>query len=207
MQLTKGKLAIILSKLKVFESPKAESEQYAIPSQIAATLLWDMYMNGDIDGKTVADFGCGTGILGLGTSLLGAKNVFLIDFDQDALDIAKENKKYLEDEFDVELNVVFEHKDITEFNKKVDVAIQNPPFGVQKEHADKEFLQKAFSITDKVYSMHKAESEKFLSAFARDNGFKITNNWLFDWPLKSTMKHHTQKKHTFKVGAWRFEKE
>lgn len=207
MQLTKGKLAIVLSMLKVFESPKAKSEQYPTPSQIAATLLWDMYMNGDIEGKIIADLGCGTGILGLGASLLGAKKVFLVDFDQDALDIAKENEKFLEDEFEVELNVVFEHKGIIEFNEQVDIVIQNPPFGVQKEHADKEFLQKAFSITDKVYSMHKAESEKFLSVFAKDNGFKITNNWFFDWPLKATMEYHTQKKHTFKVGAWRFEKD
>ena len=35
-------------------------------------------MNNDIKDKTIADLGCGTGILGLGAAVLEAKKVYLI---------------------------------------------------------------------------------------------------------------------------------
>ncbi len=41
--------------------------------------------------KTVLDMGCGSGILGIGASLMGAKNVVCVDIDKNATEIAAKN--------------------------------------------------------------------------------------------------------------------
>jgi len=89
---------------------------------------------------------------------------------------------------------VFVNKDVRDIDEKVDIVIENPPFGIKGEkHADRVFLEKAFNITSIVYTFHKAESKEFIEKFSHDNGFKITNYWEFDWPLKQTMKFHKKK--------------
>jgi ribosomal protein L11 methyltransferase len=45
----------------------------------------------DLNGKTVIDFGCGSGILGIAALLLGAKKVFAIDNDPQALLATRDN--------------------------------------------------------------------------------------------------------------------
>ena len=91
MMLSKSELAIVLSKMKVFDEPELLKEQYATDSEVAAELLWSAYMNGDVKDRIVADFGCGTGILGIGCLLLEAKKVFFVDSDSKAIDVLKEN--------------------------------------------------------------------------------------------------------------------
>jgi len=71
---TKSSLAIELSNLNVFSKAKVKLEQYPTDSEIAADVLWNAYMKDELKGKTIADLGCGTGILGIGALLLGAKN-------------------------------------------------------------------------------------------------------------------------------------
>lgn len=45
----------------------------------------------DFDGKTVADCGCGTGILAIFASMLGAKNIIAFDYDKCSVDNSIEN--------------------------------------------------------------------------------------------------------------------
>ena len=45
----------------------------------------------DLDGRSVLDVGCGSGILGLGALLLGAKMAVLVDVDRQATEIAAHN--------------------------------------------------------------------------------------------------------------------
>lgn len=47
--------------------------------------------NLNLNGLTVLDVGCGSGILGLSALLLGAKNASLVDIDSQAADAAKHN--------------------------------------------------------------------------------------------------------------------
>ena len=89
--ISKSGLAIALSKLKTFKKPKVSLEQYPTDSEVAAELLWHAYMAGDIEGKKIADLGCGTGILGIGCLLLGAEHVYFADIDAEALEICLEN--------------------------------------------------------------------------------------------------------------------
>ena len=73
---SKSRLAVILSGLEGFSKPKVRQEQYLMDGEIGAFVLWNAYLLGDIKGKVIADLGCGTGVLGIGTLLLGAKHVF-----------------------------------------------------------------------------------------------------------------------------------
>lgn len=192
--MNKKQLEIQLSKLERFENVKPELEQYATDSDTAATLLWIAFMNGDIENKVIADLGCGNGIFGIGALILGAKKVYFVDVDKDALKIAEKNC-----EFD---NAEFLNLDISEFEEKVDVVVMNPPFGVQNIHADKVFLEKAMEISDRVYSIHKIESKDFVNSLTRDNGFEVSGIGKVDMPLGKTMKFHKKDKHFVKVGIW-----
>jgi putative methylase len=127
MKYSKSQLAIALSKLQVFPTPKPRLEQYPTDSEIAAEVLWFAGMRNDIKEKTVTDLGCGTGILGIGALLLGAKKTFFIDKDKEALAILGSNLKKLK----IKKGFEIIDADISKFNKRVDVVIQNPPFGTK----------------------------------------------------------------------------
>ncbi|MCK4860117.1 MAG: methyltransferase, partial [Candidatus Omnitrophica bacterium] len=205
---SKSSLAILLSKLKVFEAPKLKSEQYTTDSEIAADILWKAYYLENINNKTIADLGSGTGILGLGALLLGAKKVFFIENDKNSIQTAKENLKFLEEETGIKLakKAIFLNQDINNFNDKVDTVIQNPPFGTKQKHADKIFLEKAFSLTKVIYSFHKLETERFVNKISEDYSFNITHLWKFDFPIKSTYNFHKKIIQRIKVGCWRMKK-
>ncbi len=202
---TKSQLAIALSKLKTFIEPDASLEQYPVDTELAASILWKCYMDGVL--KAVADLGAGTGILGLGAALLGAKKVYLVDIDKKALELAKQNQTQLEADFGVKLPVVYVNKSVKGFNLKVDTVIQNPPFGVQNEHADRIFLESAMGIADNIYTLHKAESKQFIDAFAHDNGFSVREMIFAEFPLKSSMRFHTQRIKILKVAWWILKRE
>ena len=140
---SKKALAVLLSGLEGFQEPKVRVEQYTTDPEIAAEVLWQAYMKGDI-GEVSVDLGCGTGILGLGMLVLGAEKVFFIDSDKNALEIAKKNLEKVKSEGYIDGEAVFRCQDIKEFNEKVNLVLQNPPFGTKVRHSDKIFLDKAF---------------------------------------------------------------
>jgi len=126
-----------------------------------------------------------------------------------ALSIAKENLADIEERFEIDLKdkAKFIVSGVDFFDEKVDLVVQNPPFGIKGDkHADKVFLEKAFRVSDVIYSFHKAESKGFLNAVTKDNDFKVEEYWEFDWPLKQTMKYHTKKIQYIKVGCWKLVK-
>ncbi len=200
---SKSRLAIELSKLSVFDQPDAESEQYPTDSEIAAEALWNAYYLGDIEGRSIADLGCGTGILGIGVLLLDAKRVFFVDKDENAIRQARENYTRYKETVN---EAVFLQQDVKEFQQKVDVVIQNPPFGTRQKHADREFLMQAFTLAPVVYTFHKTTSKDFMSRIAEDNNFKVTHYWEFDFPLKATQLFHKKRIQRIKVGCWRLER-
>jgi len=205
---SKSNLAILLSKLRLFEAPKLKAEQYTTDSEIAAAVLWQAYYLRDIENKTIADLGSGTGILGLGALLLGAKKVFFVENDKDSIKIAKKNLAFIEKGTKAKLSekAIFLNRDINNFNEKVDTVIQNPPFGTKQRHADKIFLEKAFSLADVIYSFHKLKTEVFVNKISGDYGFGITNLWKFDFPIKATYSFHKKRIQRIKVGCWRMNK-
>ena len=62
-----------LQEVRRFEDPKLLLEQYPTPPHIAARIIYTMATSfDDIDGKSVADLGCGCGVLGIGCAMLGS---------------------------------------------------------------------------------------------------------------------------------------
>ncbi len=163
----KKHLAILLSSLEGFKDPKPELEQYRTPGNVAAELLWVALQLGDVEGKVVADFGTGTGVLAIGAKLLGARKVYALEIDKNALEIARRNAERLG------VEVEFLHMDISEFSERVHTVVMNPPFGSQRRHADRPFLLKAFEVSDVVYTIHLAKPEvrRFIEGFSRDHNF------------------------------------
>lgn len=203
---SKSSLAVVLSGLKGFEKPKVRAEQYITEPEIAAEMLWLMHMRGELDGKTVADLGSGTGILGLGALLLGAGKVFLVEKDKEAAAISKQNhQSLLSQGFEIG-EAVFVNSGISDFNERVDVVVENPPFGTKEKHADKAFLEKAFSLADTVYSFHKTSTEKFVSAFAGDSGFAVSEKLSFSFPLKAAHEFHRRRIHRIEAALFRLER-
>ncbi len=194
---SKSELAIVLSKLKQFDNPKVVLEQYSTDPEIAAQVLWSSYMQGDIEGKTVADLGCGPGVFGIGAALLGAKKVYFVDVDDSALKITKENMGGVGVKGELVLS------NVKDFSKKVDTVLMNPPFGTKVKHHDRLFLEKAFSISTIIYSIHKITSKKFISEFATDSGFKVESVEEFKMKLVRTMKHHKKGRVIVDCGVWR----
>jgi putative methylase len=201
---SKSGLAIELSKLKIFEKPSVKLEQYATESEFAAEILWFANMTNDISGKVIVDLGCGTGVLGIGALLLGAKRVIFVDIDEKSLKLAKENlisvDKSLLDK------AVFVKKDVEDIDEEADTVIQNPPFGTKTKHIDVVFLEKAMELAPVVYSFHKLETRDFIDEKIKKSRHKKTHFWIFDWPLKMTLKHHKKKIQKIKVGCWRIER-
>ncbi len=196
---SKSSLAITLSKLEVFNQANVSLEQYPTDSEIAATILWQAHMNNDIEDKIIADLGAGTGILGIGALLLGAKFVYFIEKDKKAIEILENNLKNL----NIEDNFEIINKDIQDFNKKVDLVIQNPPFGTKEKHADKLFLEKAFEITNKIYSFHKTSTKVFVEKISKDHNFKIKEQINFKFPLKATQKFHKKRIENIEVSCYK----
>ena len=196
---SKSSLAIELSKLKVFNQANVSLEQYPTDSEIAATILWQAKMNNDIEDKIIADLGAGTGILGIGALLLGADYVYFVEKDEKAIEILKENLNNL----NIEDNFKIINSEIQEFNKKVDLVIQNPPFGTKEKHADKLFLEKAFEITSKIYSFHKTSTKVFIEKISKDHNFKIKEQINFKFPLKATQKFHKKRIENIDVSCFK----
>src|SRR3989338_4814482 len=199
----KRDLAIIISQLNLVKLPSYSLEQYQTESELAAEILWYAFSSNDINGKIVADFGCGNGIFGIGALILGAKMVYFVDVDKKSILTAKENLKSIEEKFSKKFSCSFVQKRVNEFSKKVDTVIQNPPFGVQTPHADREFLLQSFKFAKKVYSIHKIESLQFLDRFAQENNAQSIFLKRIYFPLKKTQKYHKKRKYDVVVGLWK----
>jgi putative methylase len=205
-ELTKSRLSIILSKLDSFIEPKVELEQYEIDPEIAGNVLWNAHIKGKVNLKTVADLGCGTGIIGIGALFLGAKDVYFVEIDENAIKIAKNSYLCMKSESSykglIKGKGLFYHKNVADFTKKVDLVVMNPPYGVKVRHADRVFLKKAMQISDLVYSFAKSESKSFIERICSANSFKIDEIIDFSWPMKQTMAFHTKKINRINVSCF-----
>ena len=177
--MNKKELELKLERLENLESAKFEFEQYSTPASIAADILNYAYLTGDIEDKSIADFGSGNGIFSIGASLLGASRVISIDIDPEALAISKRNA------FEIGTkDIEFELGDINDYNLKVDTVFQNPPFGSQRanRHADSKFLKKALSTAEVVYSMHLSKTYKYLEGLVKRYNRSIV--WAREYELR-----------------------
>lgn len=157
-------LEIRLQKVKGFERPRAELEQYMTPAPLAARFLFDCFMHGDIDGMQVLDLGCGSGMLSVGAALLGG-DVTGVDCDSSVLETARENASA------AGLDILFRQETVrleTAKRDAYDTVIMNPPFGAQNEHADRPFIETALVSAPVVWGIFNKGSIPFIKAYTRE---------------------------------------
>ncbi len=202
MAVNKKELAIFLSKLKPVAGEQAKLEQYPTPSEIAADAMWMAFISGDIEGKKVADLGCGNGVLGCGALLLGAKHVVFLDVDRKVIGVVRENVSLIEKQMKKAFSCSYLLKNVDAFHEAVDCIIENPPFGVQTEHADRNFLAAAVNAKA-AYSFHKLDTKDFIEEFVRNHHKKAQLLKTYSFPLRRTMHFHTKNVYAVDVGLWR----
>lgn len=194
----KKSLAIALEKLEGFQNPKIWLEQYTTPPTLAAEIVVNAKLMGDLN--FVVDLGCGTGILAIAASMLNAKALG-VDIDIEALKIARKNA------IKFNANVDFVACDVKTLAIKAKglTTIMNPPFGIKKRHADKPFLIKAMEFSNVIYTMHSAGSERFVKALCNKK-FKITHLWKYKIPLKRTYSFHEKEFKFIAIEVYRLER-
>ena len=203
-KLPRKKLEILLSQTEGFPSPSPTMEQYEISDEVATTVVFTAATYGDIENRTIFDLGCGPGRLALGAALLGAQHVIAVDIDTKVLKVAANNAHKL----GVQDRIKFIAQNIETLTGKVDTVLMNAPFGVQKAHADRSFLQKALELGNVVYSLHKATKggRTFIAQFISQLGGRITSIQEMKMALPATMKFHEKKRHIINVDFYRIQK-
>jgi len=184
--------------------PKVYLEQYTIPPDVAAEILYiAAYTYDDIAEKTVVDLGCGTGRLAIGAALLGAEETFGVDIDYLAVRAAKKSAEKLK----VNGKTNWIVADIEVLRGRFDTVLQNPPFGVQRKGADRKFIEKALEIGRKVYSLHKSGegNREFIKRFIELHGGRVTGIFPLEMTIPKMFEFHTKRKHSLKVDLYLIE--
>ena len=202
MIVSKRELEMRLERVESFSDPKLRLEQYRLPAPVAAELLWYIGLrHKDLEGRVVADLGCGTGMLTAGAALMGADYTVGIDIDPDAIASAKRMVGSLGLSGSVDLiNCSVDSLPIS-----ADVVVQNPPFGVRNRGADRAFLKAGLEAAGVVYSVHMADEgvRRFITAFVRAEGGKVDEVLPLSIKLPPTYHFHTKRLHEFAVDLYR----
>lgn len=196
-------LEMALQRLAGFAKPRASLEQYQTPAPLAARLLYHALMKGDIAGKRICDLGCGTGVLAIGAALLGAESVVGMDIDEGALAVARGNAALLDAE------VTFVAADLREGCRDLagpcDTVIMNPPFGAQKAHADRPFIDCALVVAPVTYSIFNAGSAPFVTSYTQQRA-SVTEKVGGLFPIRRTFSFHTRDVQEIEVEILRLER-
>ncbi len=197
----KSDLERVLSEIEPNPSPNVYLEQYTTPSNVAADVLYlAAYVNDDVIDKTVLELGCGTGRLAIGAALLGAKEVYGVDLDLNAVRVAQKNAEAL----GVEKKIHWIAGDIDVVEGAFDTVLQNPPFGVQKRRADRRFITKSLALCNRIYSFHKSgdSNRVFIKRFIEEHGGKTNTIFPMVMEIPRMFKFHTKKKQNIAVDLY-----
>lgn len=196
----KRDLAIKLQQVMPHPEPQVALEQYTIPADLAADILFEAcYVYGDIENKSVADLGTGTGRLALGASMLGAGYVVGIDLDPTSLSVASRNAKQLGIHPDWVCGV------LEDLRGKVDTVLMNPPFGTKQPHADIHFLQIALALGTTVYSIHKSSTREYLTRWLQGRANKTERILSTRMEIPHQFSFHTKRSRKVEVDVFRIQ--
>jgi len=194
-------LEMTLQKAAGYAKPRPSLEQYMTPAPLAARLLYHALMKGDIEGKNVSDLGSGTGVLAIGAALLGANSVKGVEKDPNAVVVAQENAALFGAEVEFITADVLD-KTLPEKIGPCDTVIMNPPFGAQKIHADRPFIDLAITAAPVVYSIFNAGSTPFVKAYIRKRA-EVSEQVGSAFAIRRTFAFHTRDVLEFEVEILR----
>jgi putative methylase len=156
-----------LEGVEGFSSPSPRLEQYQTPAALAARLLYHASLRGDIIDRHVCDLGCGTGILSIGATLLGASSVTGVEADHRALAVARRNAATFGTTITFIAGEVSDPEVLAGIGA-CDTVVMNPPFGAQKAHADRPFIDAGLVLAPVLYGIFNAGSRHFLERYLDD---------------------------------------
>lgn len=167
---------------------KHESYQTDINTATETLLTIDSLCS--FSGRNVADMGCGNGILGIGSSLLGAGKVDLYDIDENALEACSKNilSTGLK-------NCTVIKKDMFDVSERYDMIISNPPFGFQTYFSIESMIAKFMEISDNFFFIYKNNAE--IRSIARKNSAGILE--LGSIKLGRTARFHKKESHSIPI--------
>ena len=180
----------LLSNIEKKEKNYLRLEQYETDIDTAYNVLNTIDKIIDIKDKTVADLGCGNGILGISFYIFGARNVDMYDIDKESIEVTNVNIRNLGIK-----NSIAIQKDIFDINKKYDIIISNPPFGFQSNFSIEAFVKKALIIGKNIFFIYKDNMK--IRKFASDNNLSIIE--LGSIKLKKTQKFHKKDSYTLPI--------
>lgn len=109
--------AIYIAKQYAFGSGTHET------TYLALEMINQYSINNNIKTKSVADIGCGSGILSLFSYKLGARNITSVDIDKDAVNCSLDNAKY--NNINLDNVILASAKDLNDMNLKFDLVVAN----------------------------------------------------------------------------------
>ena len=149
-------------------------------TSLALEMISEYADNNDMASKSIADIGCGSGILSLFAYKLGARNITSIDIDNDAVNCTLDNASYNDIKID---NVILgSAKDLINMNFKFDLVIANIETDILIEIlTDLKALLKQDSAL--ILSGILLEKESFMKNAIRENKLNIIlrkskNDWV-----------------------------
>uniref|UniRef100_A0A914HEG0 Methyltransferase-like protein 5 n=1 Tax=Globodera rostochiensis TaxID=31243 RepID=A0A914HEG0_GLORO len=214
MKVKAKRLKSLLQEVDDFDNPRIELEQYITPLEISVALLQHVDELVSLDGCAVADLGCGTGRLLLGSAFLGAQISVGIDCCQNAILTAQNNieKFDFEESTSTTQLVLADVRESIPIVDKFDVVLTNPPFGTKNNQgSDVAFVLAGLSMLSaggKLFSLHKSSTRNFLIKTAKkwDSVNRAECVAELKWNLGPTYKFHKKTNVDIDVVLCCFEK-
>ena len=137
---------------------------------LALNMINEYSKNNNISSKTIADIGCGSGILSLFCYKLGARNITSVDIDNDAVNCTLDNAKYN----NIKLNNIFLGSADSLSNFQYDLVIANIETDILIEILPdlKKILKESGHL---ILSGILAEKENFMNEAIKQNNLTILN--------------------------------
>ncbi|CAG9532551.1 unnamed protein product [Cercopithifilaria johnstoni] len=201
-----------LSQIESFQNFKIQLEQYSTSVELAEAILNVIAEDGCIDGCTVADLGCGPGILLLGAVKLGASYGLGVEIDEEAIGICQSNIERYDLGSSVDVICLDVTKNISALKPIFDTVIMNPPFGTKNNAGiDLQFVKAGLSILKergKLFSLHKSTTRQYITKFVLQKLPGINSECIAQlrWNLPATYAHHKRQSVDIEVDLWQFSK-
>lgn len=211
MKISKKNLISIVQNTETYKNPKIELEQYCINATCAVDIIYYAgFEYDDINTSIVVDLGSGTGRLSIASAFFNASYILSVDIDIDAIKILNRNIVSLELTpiiFPICADIKYFEFSKRNLPKNTKITtIMNPPFGVQSRYADRVFLDKAFSFSNIVYSIHLAgqKIQNFIMNYIKKYDWRVDNILPYNMILENTYPFHSQKRKKIDINIYRF---
>jgi len=211
MKISKKNLISLVQNTETYKNPKIELEQYCINATCAVDIIYYAgFEYSDINNAVVIDLGSGTGRLSIASAFLNAKYILSVDIDIDAINILDRNIRSLELApviFPICADIKYFEISKRNLPKNTKITtIMNPPFGVQSRYADRAFLNKAFSFSSIVYSIHLGgqKTQNFILNYIKKFNWMVDNILPYNMILENTFPFHTKKRKVIDINIYRF---